>query len=347
MKILFVSGTGRQLRPFYDPSTRYRCFNPASELAKRGHRALVIAQSALEEQPAQFGNFDAYIFHRPFYSSTLARIVLGWKKERPVIADYDDLLFDPGLFNIEPTARKEMARQHETIVKLNKIAAAASLFDRFSVSTRPLREALQKSLNPQQIEIIHNGATDHWQNMASLERRKRPFHKRKYLFGYFPGTATHEMDLLSIWPIVLKHLEAHNGEMLIQGQIDMKGFPGWPNRRVTFAPITTPYNYAANLAKCKYCLAPLETSPFTEAKSAVKFIEAATAGSVTIATPIEDMDRFKSPLLRKCRTTDEWSSTLQNLSSLPQNHEEELKKLAPSIGMVAPVDMLLKLLLKT
>lgn len=347
MKILFVSGTGRQLRPFYDPSTRYRCFNPASELAKRGHRALVVAQSVFEEEPAQFTNFDAYIFHRPFYSSTLAQKVLSLKKGRPVIADYDDLLFDPGLFNIEPTARKEMARQHETIVKLNKIAAAASLFDRFSVSTRPLREALQKSLKQRQIEIIHNGTTDHWQNMASLERRKMPFNKRKYLFGYFPGTATHEMDLLSIWPVILEHLEAHNGEMLIQGQINMKGFPGWPNRRVTFAPITTPYNYAANLAKCKYCLAPLETSPFTEAKSAVKFIEAASAGSVTIATPIADMDRFKSPLLRKCRTLDEWASALQNLSPADQNHEEELKRLAPAMGISAQIDVLLKRLLET
>jgi len=68
--------------------------------------------------------------------------------------------------------------------------------------------------------------------------------------------------------------------------------------------------YPYIMAQVETVLTPLEWNDFTICRSGLKFFEAALVGCQAIATPIPNIDRFSSPLLRKCATVEEWEKAL-------------------------------------
>jgi len=98
--------------------------------------------------------------------------------------------------------------------------------------------------------------------------------------------------------------------------------------RIERRPLMPFHRLPEVMAQCRRVLAPLEDSPFTRAKSGIKFFEAVLAGCDVLATPIPDVDRFSSPLLRKCRAVDEWRDALSEPPDLsPREREQEIRLL--------------------
>lgn len=310
MKVLFVSGTRRTGRPYVDPATRLRSFNLANELTRRGHRALMVSQKIFEENFGRFQSYDVFCFHRPSFSETLARNILKLKKNHLLIADYDDLLFDTESALLTSGARQNLFESSNVYTAISAIAAAAILFDNFTLATYPLKERLDQIRKSVRSIVIHNAYPAFMRGIYKSYRLSHPWEKRKFIFGYFPGTMTHTKDYALIADKILRRLESVDSNIVWQGPLQEVEKCMIAHKNIVRLPIVPHIKLTATMAQCKYVLAPLEFTQFNNCKSALKFLEGALCGCITIATPIADMDRFESPLLQKCMSPENWDECI-------------------------------------
>ena len=313
-RVLFVTKTSRVDAPYLDPSVRYRCFNPAEALLERGVVADVISQDKLDA--AYVANYDAFVFHRPdpvFMSMSLF-VKLAKSKGKAVIADYDDLIFNPeyalksSLF-LNGGASKDKVR--EIFWRNYK---AFRLFDFFSVSTSPLAEQVL-SLNPKaKVAVVPNGLS-----RSMLGSYKQPVHKKDNAFGgykvfsYLSGTASHAPDIAFIGDVLADLLSSRkNVRIAIAGPVklpdSLTNSPG-----ILRIPYREFFDFFPSAAGFYANIAPLAAgNVFNNCKSALKFFESGIWGVPTVASPIEDFKRFAdSPGLVLAETPEDWSSALE------------------------------------
>ena len=93
--VLFVSWTARNDRPYFDPSTRYRCYNLSYALNQQGYRSACVSQSVFQENLESLSHYDLYVFHRPLLTEELVEWLSDSDRLDRSIADFDDLIFSP------------------------------------------------------------------------------------------------------------------------------------------------------------------------------------------------------------------------------------------------------------
>lgn len=298
---LFVSFTSRNERPYFDPSVRYRCFNFATELARRGHSARIISQQNFEKTYHTLPEFDAYIFHRPNLTPDIAEFLLK-NSGKIIIGDFDDFIFDVRYADLTPLVRVRGGNSASAKSYISKNNDAASLINKFTLSTTPLKEHIDRLFPNSKAIVLSNSIDPGFIGLSRIARQNNPISTRPYALGYFSGTATHDKDFALIAPIIASHLEKSGGRILLVGPLKIPESLQNMGDKVVTHPLVSFHELAQTMAQCATVLAPLENTVFTLSKSGLKFFEAALAGCDVIATPIPDIDRFESPLLHKCTT---------------------------------------------
>ncbi len=323
--ILFVSNTSRHARPYYDPSTRYRCFNFAQSLSAKGYPTTCTTQAIFQKQAQVFSNYDYFVFHRPALTAELAEFILATPTER-VIADFDDLNFSV-IHAIETPAVRTRSENVSTVSKsLAKIAGAASLFTQFSSSTVPLAKHLSTLFSAKKSVVIPNGIDPTFAGVSEMVRERNPISTRPYTFAYFPGTASHNPDLQMVEDPLREALASDSSfKLMIAGPVKIPDSLSPYSAQIHKADYVAFHELPNLMAKSKFVLGPLEDTEFNQCKSGLKFFEAALSGCTVIGSPIPDIDRFESILLRKCRTSADWKEAL----TAPIVHsEKELEEAA-------------------
>jgi glycosyltransferase involved in cell wall biosynthesis len=107
--------------------------------------------------------------------------------------------------------------------------------------------------------------------------------------GYFSGSRTHQRDF-AVCEAVLLDIMAQNSNVRFRlvGHLDLA--PHWQRfaDRIERIGLLTPEALLRSIAEVDINLAPLETgNPFCEAKSELKFFEAAVVGVPTVASATE------------------------------------------------------------
>lgn len=308
--ILFISNTSRHARPYYDPSARYRCFNVAQSLSFENYPTSCVSQAVFQKNPASFKAYDYYVFHRPALTPEFAEFSLSISTDR-LIADFDDLNFSVQHADQTPAVRTRNENVSTVSKSLAKIAGAASLFTQFSSSTVPLTAHISRLFNPENNLVIPNGIDPTFAGVCQLAREAFPVSKRPYTYAYFPGTASHNPDLQMIEGAIKQALHKDSSaNVLIAGPVKIPDSLEVFAHRIHKADYVAFHELPVLMAKSKFVLAPLENTEFNQCKSGLKFFEAALVGCTVVGTPIPDIDRFESSLLRKCNTQDEWTDAL-------------------------------------
>lgn len=341
-KILFVSWTSRNERPYFDPSVRYRCYNFANELTRRGHSASVISQQNFQSIYKNLPKFDAYIFHRPYLTQELSDFLLEDAKDRITIADFDDLIFDVRYADLTPMVRVRGGESRAVRSYLSKTHDASSLFTNFTLSTTPLKSHAEEMFPGCNAIVTSNSIDPGFIGLSRVARQNNPLESRPYLLGYFSGTATHDKDFAMITPYIYEALKKTGGKILLVGPLKIPEQLLELGEQVVTKPLVSFHELARTMAKCVTVLAPLEDTVFTRSKSGLKFFEAALAGCDVIATPIPDIDRFESPLLHKCRTPEDWGIALNSVKM--ENPDEREAEIARIEDLVSPAKQIEKLL---
>ena len=303
MYVAFVACNRNAERFREDPSFIYRCQNLAAALEAQGHRTALLHLRQFPFSPA----FDVAIFHRPQRSWRL-RFALGQAKRcgTMVLADLDDLIFDPDLAGFSPGVLNGLIPLAATRKTFLAHRRALTLFEGVTVATAPLAEHL-RSLSPAaRVAVLPNGVHHSWLSLPP--KNTRP--PAEPVITYFPGTPSHDRDFAAIAAPLTEFLRRHSEARLrIAGPLrfEIGARPGQIIHREK-----VPFDSFASLFQGAWVnLAPLEPTPFTRCKSALKVLEAGFWNVPTICSPSPDAARFEGAGAFAAAEPDAWLERLE------------------------------------
>jgi O-antigen biosynthesis protein len=293
---------------------RYRALHLFQQMTMLGipTRVTHLVDPAL---PRLIEEANLIIVHRAAANPSLERALQAARKRGSlVLADTDDLIFDPQAFEFinnpefcDPVRtqlyREEILRHRRTL----ELCAGAL------VSTEYLAGQVEKLGIPARVH----------RNAASLEMWKlgrRPDQKNapspeRFVIGYASGSPTHNRDFALIQPVLQDFLARHpQVELRLIGFLDLdaswKAFHG----RVRHDPFLPWRELPAWLADLDLNLAPLEANnPFSLSKSEIKWLEAALVSVPTIAsrTPAFEHAIHTGENGWLAESQDDWAQALQ------------------------------------
>ncbi len=205
-----------------------------------------------------------------------------------VIFDTDDLVFDPSVVERSggyKLLNEQQKKQYRDGV--DKYRALALRCDAMTVSTTPLATAgtalgLKVSVIPNSWNAIQRAVSD---KIIAEPRSSRS----AFVIGYFSGSRTHDYDFAEVASNLLALMDAYPDIRLrIVGLLELG--PEWKAylTRVERLPFQPYQKMLATLRECDVNIVPLEqNNAFNEAKSELKWFEAALVEVPTIATPTE------------------------------------------------------------
>lgn len=315
-RILFVSGEPDT------PGNRYRIEDLAVALPADQYEVVTVRQDEISSRSSQLGGFQVAWFWRCRLTPAVANLLKRLADQGVgIVADIDDLVFASSSVTVDNidgfrAMGWDPASAAPLFASRSAVLAAAHLR---AATTQPLVEALEFDIGP--TVAIPNGFDENAWNISSLARRLRP---RSGLFriGYAGGTLTHQRDLLVAARAVAQVLSENADARLVlfEGCVNLLEFPElmahvnqieWRDR----VPISAmPFEYA----RFDVSIAPLEANnPFCEAKSALKFFEAALVNVVSIASPTPPFRQLirdgKNGVLAESQ--DQWYRAITDLYS--------------------------------
>ena len=236
------------------------------------------------------------------------------------IFDVDDLVFEPALVErVHGYHMLNAARQAEYRDGVARYRALLLKCDEATVSTQPLARAVQALGIP--AHVVPN-TWNHIQSDIATKLLATPRPAQDGLvIGYFSGSRTHDRDFQEAAPALLLLMrERQDVRLRLVGELDPG--PGFAvfGERIERLPFQPYQDMLRSLHGCDIALAPLEPdNPFNEAKSELKWFEAALVGVPCIVAPTEP---FQSAI-RHGETgfvaagQAEWHAALQALASDP------------------------------
>jgi glycosyltransferase involved in cell wall biosynthesis len=278
-RVLFVVGIdGAPLR--------YRAQLPAEALALRGvasdirhYRDPDVAELAREASVV-------VAYRVPATPQVLELIQRTRAAGTPVLFDVDDLIFDPGIADEIPALRllptAEAALWLEGVQRYRTTMEAC---DAFIGSTPRLVEHARAVVGIES-HLFENGV-GRVLGAASEVATARPRRPGPPRIGYFSGTTTHDEDWRHIEGTVAEVLADHpDAELWLGGHLGATEGLERLGPRVRRLPFVPWVDLPDVLRDLDVNLAPLQPgSRFNDAKSAIKWLEAALVGTPTIASP--------------------------------------------------------------
>jgi hypothetical protein len=274
----------------------------------------------------------AAVFHRPPQSLHL-RLLLAvlCRRGAKVLADVDDLIFDEALAEFSPGVLNNLVTLKETRRQFAANRRALARFDAITVSTEPLAEHVRRCFPSARVTVLPNGVHRSWRSMS--ERGEKP---SAPVITYFPGTRSHDRDFgvyaEGVAAFLAKYPEAR---LEVTGPLNF-GMTARPGQVVHREKI--PFDrYHEHVRTGWVNLAPLELTPFTRCKSALKVLEAGYWGIPTVCTPIADAERFRNA---GALPADDAEACFRWLEAMmdPARYREVTEGLSQRVLEVADVD---------
>lgn len=309
-RVLFVVGIdGAPLR--------YRARLPAEALALQGVHSDVV--SYLDPSlPFLTTQADAVVFYRVPATNQVLDLLADIKRRRtvPVLFDVDDLIFDPSLRGqldgLNGLSKDENDLWWRGVARYRTTMEAC---DAFIGSTQRLCDSAT-SLTGMKSYRFPNGV-----GMLLAQRSdaalRAPRAHGPLRIGYFSGTTTHDADWALIEGAVIATLARYpHAELWVGGHVHPSPSLIRLGSRVRRIPFTTWYDLPTVLRDTDICVAPLTPNgPFNEAKSAIKWLEAALVATPTIASPTQPfqdaIEHGRTGILAS--TPEEWEAAFTRL----------------------------------
>ena len=132
-------------------------------------------------------------------------------------------------------------------------------------------------------------------NKEQLELAERIFAEKerarfagdgKICLGYFSGSPSHRLDYAIVEPALAEVLaERPDVEVMVVGYIDHGPVMREFSHRISRQPFQDYVNLQRLLGTVEFNLMPLQSNTFTDCKSELKYFEAASVGTLSIASP--------------------------------------------------------------
>lgn len=322
----FVAGNLRPRLFRNDPSFVYRCENPAYALAALGHRVEQVHLKHLDAATPR----NVVIFHRPRASRRLASTLRRLRRRGTLlIAEFDDLVFDEAYYRYSPAVLNRRDPRWLVRRRYRAHQAAIRWFDAVTVATQPLADHVKQLFPAMPVKVMPNCIHYEWQQ---IDPAPRVLGDDKTI-TYFPGTRSHDRDFQQVLLPLTRFLE-ENPQVRLQvtGPLAF-ALPARQGQVVHIERV--PYrDYREQVRSGWLNLSPLETTPFTRCKSALKVIEAASWGIPTISSPIPDTQRLVGLGAVIADTPESWLQQLRTMldgthyQAVAQDLAQRIRKVA-------------------
>jgi glycosyltransferase involved in cell wall biosynthesis len=308
-------------------SKRYRVFNMAEGLRAAGYSVHVLSYSRIADIIRNRWVARALVLFRAEYDPLVGiSDVLAYARASGirVVFDIDDLLFDKTLAGcIDGLQQMGRFERRWFIASLARYRRLMLSCDSVTVTTAPLAHAVEAAGRP--AVIVPNGLNATQLRLAENIAARQPPADGTVRIGYFSGSRTHQRDFANCEPALLE-LMAGNPLLRLRlvGYLDLGSAWRGYGDRVERLSFRSPADLLRSVAETDINLAPLEIgNPFCEAKSELKFFEAALVGVPTIASATEPfvaaIEDGVSGFL--ARGYDDWRRALETLVVSPERRQ--------------------------
>jgi glycosyltransferase involved in cell wall biosynthesis len=246
--------------------------------------------------PALIHSASIAILHRVSWDGYVEKLLRELRARNAlVVMDADDFLYDPSIMrwidspDFQDPVRAALYRQ-----ELGRHRAALERCDGVTVSTGALAEMLAPFGKPVH---IHRNAFSLEMLARSQQSAQNKIGLRaacgtqpdRVVIGYASGTRTHDRDFALIRPALVEVMQRNPCvDLWLMGAVDPGEDWGVLRDRVRTFPLVPWRELPERLAMLDINLAPLVAeSPFNQAKSEIKYMEAALVRVPTIASPTD------------------------------------------------------------
>lgn len=301
---------------------RYRAHLPAEALKLRGIQTTILHYNdpSLGEQALQA---DAVVFYRVPATKRVLEIIESIRSAPqiiPILGDVDDLIFDPSIADsLDNLGRLDDEERALWIRGLHRYRTTLEACDYFIGSTQLVTSEGERLLGVPATRFDNGVGVLLAQ--ASERAMAKPRRDGPIRIGFFSGTNTHDADWASIEPAIARVLDAHDVQVWLGGLVEPTELLDPYRQRIKRFDFVTWSELPQLLHQVDICLAPLTPdSRFNEAKSAIKWLEAALVETPTIASPTQP---FRE-VIRQGETgmiagdEDEWVEAITQLLGEPQ-----------------------------
>ena len=335
-RILFVVGEPGT------PGAVYRCTRNAAACRAAGYEAEAL--DLYDVNPQNLARADLLVLWRAVMSPHVETMIgLARAAGTRIVFDIDDLMTRPELARIDIIdgirtigANEADTRGYYTAMRGTMLAADVALAttEELAAEMRQQRES---------VLVLPNTFDDATHRAARHGRRRRmeaggpeagslgAVATAQVRIGYAGGTRTHQKDFAQAAPALARVLGARPQARLVlfreasnqRGLVLLEEFPELDRlaEQVEWRDMVPLAELPGELARFDISLAPLETgNRFCEAKSELKFFEAALAGVCTVASPTGPYRRAITEGVTGFLATDDagWEATLLRLIDDPE-----------------------------
>lgn len=271
-------------------SKRYRVYNVAAALSERGFKVQVIGDADCPDILVKNWRARAAVFFRtPYRSEFKIAEVLEHLRARGarIVFDVDDLVFQPSLVTEIHGVSKLSAEDKELYLDgVLRYRRLLKLCDLVTVTTEPLARAVESLGAPARI-VPNSVNREQIAASETIMAARRP--SDRLTIGYFSGSRTHERDFAQAAPALLQLMrERDDFDLLVVGYLDLGEEWAPFRRRIRRRDFMPPLEMLSVLGECDINIAPLETGDrFCEAKSELKYFEAALVETPSVVSPTE------------------------------------------------------------
>ncbi len=284
------------------PGALYRCVRPAAAAAAGGWQA---RWRPLDRTgPAQAARADVLVLWRGAWGERVAALVAAARSGgAKIVLDLDDLVSDPDLVRPEviDAIRTGVVDQAAARLHAERLRRILRDADAAFAATAPLAAHLRAAMPGRPVFVLPNAfdAAAHARARRAARARARAVPDGRLRIGYAGGTRTHQRDFAAAAPAVARLLAERQEALLVlftgadgAALLDPAAFPELARHggQIEWRRAVTLSDLPDELARFDINLAPLDAgNPFCEAKSEIKFVEAALVGVPTIASPTEPL----------------------------------------------------------
>lgn len=281
-RVLYVSGAPEI------PSHQYRVDNYVAALARQGIDASWIPADEWEDHAEDLYGVSLIVLWRAPLTPELDELVtIAERLGIPTVFDIDDYVFEPLIASAQFIDGIRFVPEHEIEGYHWGIRGYRAMLLRCRFATFTTRFLVERGEELGRRSFhLPNGLDPHF--LAAEPRHWPENSSAPLIIGYTPGTRTHQRDVRIAAPAVRRVLDDIPTAILrIVGDFDISEVPEWSGlgQRIEL-DVTVGRDYVRKkIPEFDVNIAPVEIdNPFTEAKSELKYFEAACLGVPTIAS---------------------------------------------------------------
>ncbi|RIK43877.1 MAG: hypothetical protein DCC55_04255 [Chloroflexi bacterium] len=286
--VLFLSGIDGDTR-------RYRCLHHQEQLALHGVASTLRTADDLQAY-VNIATHDLLILHRTPDTDVVKDLIeVARLRGIPAIFETDDLIFEPELYDsiafLDTLSPEAASRFRQDLHGQARVFAAS---DFVLTTTGYLAQAAARhgkrafvQRNACSAEMLR--AAEAAYELRQQTRRAAGGEQQEVVIGYFSGTGSHNRDFALVTAPLLEVMARYPHVWLhVSGPLELDSRFHSFRSRIRRAPFVAWQELPNLLAQVDINLAPLELdNPFCQAKSEIKYSEAALVGVPTVASPTD------------------------------------------------------------